>query len=300
MKIAVTGATSMIGLAIIKYAQSLGDEVVAIVRKNSANIGRLKELKDIKVLECDISDYRTFKTDEKADVFFHLSWDKTSPNNRDDVETQLANVSYSLDALSLANKMGCKKFVGAGSQAEFGIKNTNLNGDMPVDPLTAYGICKFTAGKLTKLKAEKLQIEHNWVRILSTYGINDSKTSLISYIIDCFLKGQSPELSPCLQMWDYMFEDDMGKAIYLVGKNGISGKTYVLGSGKGVPLKNYVEIAKRISGSDVEIKYGAKPYYKNQTDYLVADISELTKDTGFVPSISFEEGIEKIIKSKEK
>ena len=48
-------------------------------------------------------------------------------------------------------------------------------------------------------------------------------------------------------------------------------------------------------GDVIEIRFGAKPYYPHQPMYLVADIGELTADTGFVPEIPFADGIRKIL-----
>ena len=46
---------------------------------------------------------------------------------------------------------------------------------------------------------------------------------------------------------------------------------------------------------DVSPVLGAVPYADKQVMYLCADISELTGDTGFTPSVDFEEGREKTI-----
>lgn len=39
--------------------------------------------------------------------------------------------------------------------------------------------------------------------------------------------------------------------------------------------------------------FGVVPYSEKQVMYLGADITELAKDTGFEPAVSFEEGIER-------
>ena len=49
---------------------------------------------------------------------------------------------------------------------------------------------------------------------------------------------------------------------------------------------------------NVPLVFGGKPYAKNQVMYLTADISDLKRDTGFEPQISFEEGISRIINSR--
>ena len=48
---------------------------------------------------------------------------------------------------------------------------------------------------------------------------------------------------------------------------------------------------------NVPLIFGGKPYSENQVMFLEADISDLKRDTGFEPRISFEEGISRIINS---
>ena len=43
-------------------------------------------------------------------------------------------------------------------------------------------------------------------------------------------------------MWDYLYSGDAARAFFLLGERGRDGKTYVLGSGKAEPVKNYVSM----------------------------------------------------------
>ncbi len=295
MKVVVSGASSLIGSALIRHAVKQGDEVIAIVRPNSKNLNKIEYSEKITFLELDLKDYSQYEGDLSGDVFFHFAWDKTSVFGRDDVDCQLKNVEYTLGAVRLAKKMNCKKFVGAGSQAEFGIVTEKLNGSVPVNPLSGYGVAKYTAGKLSSILTKTLEMEFNWVRILSIYGRYDAKTTLISYLINTLLDGETPSLTKCEQTWDYLFSDDAGEGIYLIGKKGVDGKTYALGSGKGRPLKDYVLDLKNAIDENLTINFGAKEYYKNQPMYLVADRKELFEDTGFVPKTEFIDGIKETI-----
>ena len=45
----------------------------------------------------------------------------------------------------------------------------------------------------------------------------------------------------------------------------------------------------------LEIGFGEIPYSEKQVMYLCADIGELTKDTGFEPQYTFEQGIAETI-----
>ena len=82
-------------------------------------------------------------------------------------------------------------------------------------------------------------------------------------------------------MWDYLYSADAGYAMYLLGEKGVSGKTYCIGGGTARPLREYIEAIRDAAAPGAEIGFG--------------DISDLEKDTGFAPRVTFAEGIEKTV-----
>jgi UDP-glucose 4-epimerase len=294
-KIIITGATSMIGSAIARCALEQGIDVLCIIRKDTNRFNNLPKSDRLKIVYADISEYAQLDIQDNYDVFYHLAWEKTSVASRDDVDTQVENIQYTLDAVRLAKRLGCKKFIGAGSQAEYGIAIEPLKSDTPVNPQSGYGTAKYTAGKLSRLLCAQLDLQFNWVRILSVYGSQDGTHTLIMYTINELKAGHSPEFTKCEQIWDYLYCDDAAKAFLAIGKNGVDGKTYPLGSGNKKKLSEYIEIMKNIIAPYTTLQFGRKEYYPHQPMYLCADISELTNDTGWKPEVSFDEGIKKII-----
>jgi nucleoside-diphosphate-sugar epimerase len=293
-RIVVSGATSMLGATLVKIAISNDIEVLCLVSKNSGRINNIPDSGLVSIKYCDADEYKHLSVDGKYDVFYHFAWDKTSGTFRDDVDIQLKNVQYTLDAVRLAQRLGCTKFVGAGSQAEYGIKNELLKPETPVDPLSGYGIAKYTAGKLSGMLCNQIGLEHNWVRILSVFGPLDAAHTLIMYTINELKSGRSPELTKCEPVWDYLYCDDAASAFIAIGKKGVSGKVYTLGSGDSRKLFEYVDVVCNIVAPDIKPEYGKKEYYPNQPMYLCTDITELAKDTGWKPKTSFEEGVRSI------
>jgi nucleoside-diphosphate-sugar epimerase len=102
-------------------------------------------------------------------------------------------------------------------------------------------------------------------------------------------------LSPCTYIWDYLFEDDAGRALLAVGERGISGKAYCPGSGVGNLLRTYLEIIKNMTNQDYIPQYGEVPYTEKTMQYLCTDFSVLLTDTGWKPEVSFEEGIRRVV-----
>jgi nucleoside-diphosphate-sugar epimerase len=228
-------------------------------------------------------------------VFYHLGWKDNERQYRDSCYKQLRNIQYTLDAVHLANSMGCKRFVGLGGQDEYGHVSCPMNSMTPVNPVTPTGTAKYAAGRFSKLECEKLNLEYIWVRLLSVYGINDHEDRLVKIFIGNCKNNKPMDLGPCTHIWDYLYEDDAGRALFMIGEKGVAGKLYTLGSGIGKPLKEYLEIIRKQVNPEYVPCYGKTPYTEKSVKYLCADISELTKDTGWRPEVSFEVGIKNIL-----
>ena len=78
-----------------------------------------------------------------------------------------------IDAVRTAAAMGCRVFVGTGSQAEYGRVDGVLRADTPTNPENGYGMAKLCAGQMSRTEAAALGMDHVWARILSVYGPHD-------------------------------------------------------------------------------------------------------------------------------
>jgi len=300
-KIALTGATSMLGLALIRQCIQNNIKVIAFVRSDSSRISRLPASDLLKVVDCNLDALAEFELDKKeqedTEVFYHFGWSHTDKQGRLDCDKQLKNLYHTLVAVRLAKRIGCRKFIGAGSQAEYGRSLITLTSSTPVNPENAYGISKYAAGKFARTECEKLGLDYVWVRILSVYGIHDNDNTLISNFIFNCKENRPMRLGSCTHVWDYLYEDDAGKAFFVIGGKGLNGKIYCLGSGSGRPLREYLEIIKNMINPTYIPQYGEIPCGENSIRHLCADISELTNDTGWKPEVSFEEGSRRMVEN---
>lgn len=296
----ITGPTGTIGSALCDVLIQNNYEVYAICRVNSSNIKKLKKSENLKVIECNLDSISELseKLDKDFDVFFHLAWGGTIGEGRNNPQLQLDNVKYTLDALLLAQKLGCTVFIGAGSQAEYGHFLCPPDEKTVCKPFTLYGASKLAAGHISRIYAEQLGIKHIWTRIFSVYGPNDDENTLISYVINELSNKRVPKLTKCEQIWDYLYSYDAAKALFLLSEKGKDGKTYCIGSGKKRVLKDYVLDIKNIIDPKLKIDFGAKTYGENQVMFLSADISDLENDTEFKQEYSFDKGIRSILKCR--
>ena len=343
----VTGATGAVGTALVRELAEAGTEVLVFVRKDSKRSQNIPDHPLVRRISCALKDLASVRNDTGLDwdVFYHLAWAGTTGSDRNDMYLQNQNVKYALDAVAAAKRFGCRLFVGAGSQAEYGRVEGTLKPDTPAFPEMGYGYAKLCAGQMTRDYAHQLGLKHTWVRILSVYGPHDGAGSMVMSAIRKLRSGQTPEFTKAEQQWDYLYSGDAARALRLLGEagavektagngtarngateNGIAeaaegtgraaaetsagagsaatenaygcdGRVYVLGSGQARPLAEYICQIRDIAAPGQALGIGQLPYAPNQVMYLCADISALTRDTGWRPETSFEDGIRAILGS---
>lgn len=293
----ITGATGAIGTALIAELVNNNIEVLVLCNRNSKRKDRIPKHPLILQRECSLNEMATMQNDtgKEYDVFYHFAWAGTTGPERNDMYLQNENVRFALDAINLAKRFGCKTFIGAGSQAEYGRYEGLLKPDTPVFPEMGYGMAKLCAGQMTRMEAQKLGMRHIWTRILSVYGPNDGPNSMVMSTIHKLQNGELPEFTKGEQIWDFLYNGDAAKAFLLLADRGIDGKTYILGSGNGKPLKEYIEIIRDVVSPGAELGIGKLPYSDKQVMYLCADITETKQDLDWTPKMTFREGIKKIM-----
>ena len=288
----------MIGVALIEECVRQGIEVYAVIRENTEKRFRLPESSQVHPVTCSLENMEKLPEliSEQCDTFFHIAWGNTGANRNKSAVLQSKNIEYTLEAVQAAKKLGCTRFIGAGSQAEYGPQEKEKIGpDTAEHPITPYGVSKLAAGKLSRLLCEELGMEWIWCRIFSVYGIYDKESTMVMTALHQFMKGQETIFTPAQQQWDYLYSKDAGRAFYLVGEKGISGSVYCVGSGKAQRLKEYICRIRDATDSKAEPGIGKKPYPPHPVMHLCADIDSLTRDTGFVPQYKFSEGIEEMV-----
>lgn len=296
----ITGATGTIGMALIDKCIEQGTEVIALVNPASNRLDRIPDNRLVRIVKCGLDDFSYADADllgikTGIDAMFHLAWGGTFGDARNDKALQEQNAAYAIDAVRLAHRLGCDVFVGAGSQAEYGRVSGKLSADTPCDPENEYGRAKLKASQETRKLCGELGMRHIWPRILSIYGPYDGEKTMVMSLIKTLLEGRRPALTKGEQMWDYLYSEDAATALMLLAEKGAGGRIYPIGSGIARPLKEYIEIIRDEIDPQLPLGFGEVPYSPKQVMHLCADISELKEDTGFEPSVSFEEGARRTI-----
>lgn len=292
----VNGSLGTIGLALVKRLLEQGVErVYAIAYPGDPRIEKIP--KQAVTVLCDMREIAQVKDLilEPVDAFFHLAWMGAIGDGRNDMLLQTQNIRCAIEAAMVAKELGCRVYVGVGSQAEHGRIEGKVTATASCFPVNGYGMAKLCAGQMTRVVCGQLGIRHEWARVLSVFGANDGPLSVISILLDKLTKGEKPLLTAGEQLWDYIYADDAADALICMAKNGEDGKIYPVGSGQARPLHEYFEIIRDAIDPKLPLGIGELPYPPKQVMHLEADISELQSDTGFMPKISFEDAAKIVV-----
>ena len=299
MKIAIAGASCFIGKRLVQAAVDKAWEVVAVVREGSREIPYLSSLANVSVVQCNMDDYGSLGSMTGAvDCFVYLTWDGTRGEARSDCERQKHNYDCGMLAVKSVLDAGCKRVITAGSQAEYGLNGVIITEDMECRPNTQYGIWKLKFFEDAMEMCSMAGVHLKEPRFFSLYGPDDYDKTLIISMIDNMLHNRRCEMTECVQMWDYLYIDDAIAALMLLCEQDCADGAYNFGSGDTRILRDYVEELKEILGSSSELAYGAVPYPITGMVSIQPDIKKLCQETGWVPEISFRDGVRKIVQKR--
>jgi len=293
----VTGATGFLGAALVARLLASGGRVAVIARQDSPNLKRLPNHPDLLIVNGAFNDVGAWQeplTGFPAEVFYHLAWNGVGNKYRND-PMQISNIDPTLETLRLARKLGCERWVGTGSQAEYGPLNRRISENDPPEPTSLYGAAKAATCLLTQVLGKQLGIEPVWARVFSTYGPGDNSGWMLVDVIKQLLNGQCPALTLGEQLWDYLYVDDAADALFAMGKAANLSGVYNLGSGQSQSICSIAEMTRDLINPELPLGFGEIPYRPEQVMHLEANIDKLTRDTGWRPSVSLVSGISNLI-----
>ena len=312
MRILITGAASFLGRHLVEYFLSKEEEVLALVRENARGRDELLKYEannKFKLIVLDMKDIERLDID--FDVCIHLAWGGIGKEGRMDANIQRENINAAIKLMRVCKDRGAKRFLFAGSQAEYGQTLTDIEAkygkdfdinaiprqseDAPTNPKSEYGKAKLELKSKLKNLGDSLGIEYVHMRIFSVFGSGDHETSLISTCIRNFKENKDVHIGECIQSWNYIYIKDLCEAVYLLSKKDLQGEFVfnVAGENNRI-LMDYVKDIKRLLNSSSDIVVEKKEAASEGLPFLNPSIEHL-KGTGFVESYGFEKGIKDCI-----
>ncbi|MBL9138094.1 MAG: NAD(P)-dependent oxidoreductase [Verrucomicrobiales bacterium] len=290
----VTGASGFLGAALVERLVHAGVDVL-ILHRPGADLWRLRSVQGrCRPIVADLrqpGSYRDALIQARPDTVFHLAWTGVGSRHRDEWVQIEGNLHATLALVMEAADAGCRHFIGAGSQAEYGPQNRILDEQAPTRPSTLYGAAKLSAYHLSSRIAAHRGMRFAWLRVFSTYGPKDNPGWMLPTLIQTLLRRERPTLTAGEQRWDYLHVADAVEAFYRVGVTPDATDLFNLGSGEARPLRQVIELIRDRIDPSLPLGFGEVPYRPDQVMWLQADTRRLQSVASWQVSRTLEEGL---------
>jgi nucleoside-diphosphate-sugar epimerase len=297
----VTGYNGFIGGKICEVLLAKGWAIVGIDNYSDSVLNT-----NITSYKCDILnkvDISGVMIKHMPSIIIHLAGGPAGRSGYENYsECFQINHQGSLNVIDAALKLpNLRKFIFMGSCEEYGSIGVPFKESAREIPSTAYGLAKLSVTHLL----QALWITHNFPSVILrpsvVYGPGQKRKMFILDLIDHLLKDQEFDMSEGDQTRDFIYIDDLIKAITLaIKRSDISGEIINVSSCSPVSIKDLAfNIAAQFDNSANElIHYGAKNYRLGEQMKYYADNSKAEALLGWTPKTSLSEGIRRTIEWK--
>lgn len=281
----VTGSTGLIGSSLVKNLISKGVHVISISRSDSHidGVAHFKmPMSEIRSLPSKIEKSSINISD--SCVFYNLAWSGASRLTDGSFEEQLLNATYSSIAVSVANDLGCAKFVHAGTMEETFLEAYIDDPEMygSLTNQANYAIAKIASRDMNLIQAYLDKIDYIHTRI--SVPLHPSSNSYISSTLKKISNDAHYEPPANSRPFDFISLDDLANAYVAIGLNGLNKKNYYIGYSKPILLKKFFELAQLVhNGADKKI-IDQFVNTNTQPGYSIFAPDNSLSGTGFRPS----------------
>lgn len=292
-KVIVTGATGFIGRRLTHTLLERGVQVYGVGRnqelldelaRNSLFHSIKAEFEDYSILDQRISE-RDF------DIFFHIAHLGVNGVNKSDYRIQLMNTTISCDAVISAKRMGCKRFLFAGSVDEYeACLEPDAHFIMPSHS-RIYGISKFAAENIGKTIALSSEIEYVSVLLSLTYGEGNKTKILPNAIIRNSEAGLPIKLITGNNLFDMNYVDESVGGIIAAAEKGHNLESYYVGHHNLLTFRDTVIKMCKVIGSKSELHFGEYPDPDYNIDYASINRKKLYEHTGYKCEADFADSL---------
>jgi dTDP-glucose 4,6-dehydratase len=326
----VTGADGFIGSHLTEALVHLDANVIAFVRATSSgalnNIAHLRNR--LRVVFADLTDKTSidFLMRELADApdkpyLFHLgaqahvgeSWHRP-------YETVMANTMGTLNLLQSVVDHGVEleKFDTAGTSEEYGnvresvahhhdfdeLGSLILHERSPINPKSIYATSKVAADFLTMNYHDAFGVPGVVTRMFNNYGPRQNPRYVTGTIITQALTRPEIELGALEPLRDFCFTTDGVRGHLTVASKGVAGDVYVYGQGKNISMADWCDlivktgVAEGFWPDDRRVVTDEKRLRPGVTDVMALRVGfdKLNRETGWLPRVSWEEGVSRTIR----
>jgi UDP-glucose 4-epimerase len=293
----VTGGAGFIGSHMVDLLIGRGFHVRVIDNLVGGREANLAHLKGDPRLVCHWRDIRGVEPgdpifDGARYVFHFAGIGDIVPSIERPVEYMSVNVQGTVMVLEAARRAGVEKFVYAASSSCYGLAATPTTESHPIRPEYPYALSKYMGEQAAFHWNRVYKLPVNSVRIFNAYGTRSRTSGAYGAVFGVFLRQKLAGkpytvVGDGTQRRDFLYVTDVASAFLAAAETKRVGEFWNLGAGNPQSVNRLVEL---LGGASVLI-----PKRPGEPDCTWADIAKITRELGWKPAVSFEEGVARVV-----
>jgi len=287
----VTGATGFVGSHLSRKLVELGYNVHIISRPSSTyeNLETIKDKIDIFEYNQNMTGLINYFKIVDADIVFHLASLFISEHKSDEIDDLInSNIKFGTHILEAMSKSDTYNLINTGTSWQH-YKNEEYN------PVNLYAATKQAFEDIIEYYVKALDFNVITLKLFDTYAEDDNRDKLINLLGKFAKEKKKLKMSPGEQKIDLVHVDDVVDAFIssydLIKEKEISHNKYAVSSGQEIKLKNLIELYEEVTGNEILVEWGGRPYRKREVMELWRNFNKLPN---WEAKISLKEGIKKI------
>lgn len=293
----VTGGAGFLGSHMVELLLDRGFAVRVIDNLAGGREANLAHLGGSPDLVSEWRDIRTLAPEDRlfsgAKYVFHFAGiGDIVPSIERPLEYLAVNVQGTAHVLEAARAAGIEKLVYAASSSCYGIAAVPTSEDHPIAPQYPYALSKYLGEQACFHWRQVYGLPVNSIRILNAYGTRSRTSGAYGAVFGVFLRQKLAGrpftvVGDGTQTRDFVYASDVAAGFLAAAETDRTGQVYNLGAGNPQPVNRLVEL---LGGDVVYI-----PKRPGEPDCTWADITKITTELGWHPTVSLEEGVAKIL-----
>jgi UDP-glucose 4-epimerase len=299
----VTGGAGFIGSHMVDLLLANGYQVRVIDSLLGGRESNLVQHAGNSDLICEWADIRDLPVDSKlftgAQYVFHFAGiGDIVPSIEHPVEYMSTNVQGTVRVLECARYAKVKKLVYAASSSCYGMADVPTKVDHQISPQYPYALSKYMGEQAAFHWHQVYKLPVNSIRIFNAYGTRVRTTGVYGAVFGVFFK-QKLAGKPFTvvgdgnQKRDFLYVTDVAKAFLAAATTDQVGQVYNLGAGNPQSINYLVQLL----GATEVVHIPKRP---GEPDCTWADISKITSELDWKPTVSFEDGVKLMLAEIEK